>query len=225
MDAIAEVTTRKGLRAWVQFEQRTVEDKKQSEKQGKYIGKDVEFVIITPPYGKDNVHQEVTDWLDDMTMKVRTGRMEEEERRYYVNRYELWKKGLTAPEEGTPIMGWGCISPAQQKLLVSVGIATVESLADVNDEGIRAIGMGAVDLKRKAAAWVSQLQDKGPLTQKMAAVEKENDNLKTEMATMRKQLSEMQALLKTKEEFAPTTPIGITASDLVDEEPTNRKKR
>lgn len=193
MDAIAEVSNRKVVRSWVQFEQRDIENKEESKKQGKYVGTDIDFVIITPAYGKDDVHKTVESWKDGLKVQVESGRISHEDQQYYLAKYDAWKKGVEMPLEGTPIKGWPVLSPAQQKLLLSVGILTVEELATVNDEGIRRIGMGSVELKRKANAWLAQAQDKGPLTQKMAALETENTNQRTEIDTLKEQVAKLLA--------------------------------
>jgi hypothetical protein len=85
----------------------------------------------------------------------------------------------------------------------------------INDEGIRRIGMGGVDLKRKANAWLAQLQDKGPLTQKVASVEAENDQLRMQVETLAKQVSQLMTATQAPASVGPTV---LTASDLIDEE-------
>jgi hypothetical protein len=209
MDAISEVSNRKTVRSWVQFEQRDVENKAASAAQGKYVGTDQDFVIITPAYGKDDVHKTVESWKEDLRLKVIDGRIPLEDEQYYLARYDAWKKGTEMPLNGVPIKGWGVLSPAQQKMLTSIGILTVEDLASVNDEGIKRIGMGAVELKRKANAWMAQLNDKGPLTQEIASVKAENDTLKIQVQTLSEQVAKLMANLPT----APAAPATFTEDD------------
>lgn len=217
MDAVADVMQREKIRSWVKFEQRTIEDKTASAKEGRFVGRDVDFAIITPAYGKDDVHKKVEAWKDELRVKVMNGQISQEDRDFYLARYEAWKKGLEMPLDGTPIKGWGVISPAQQQLLISVGIMTVESLSTVNDQGIGRIGMGGVELKRKASAWLSQLNDKGPLTQQMTAMHAENDTLKIQVDTLTKQV---QALMAVSNSQAPQhrAPDPLSAEALLDEE-------
>jgi polyhydroxyalkanoate synthesis regulator phasin len=108
-------------------------------------------------------------------------------------KYEAWKKGQEMPIEGTPIRGWGVISPAQQEMLIHIGIMTVEDLAAVNDEGMRRIGIGAVELKTKAKAWIAQLRDKGPLTMHVTALEKENARLKETVSALETEVAKLRA--------------------------------
>jgi len=193
--SVMDVMNRKTVRAWVQFEQRDKEDKMATAALGKYVGTDEDFVIITPAYGKDDVHKTVTAWKDGLTAQLSEGKISQEDVNYYLARYDAWKKGLDMPLDGTPIKTWGAISPSQQKLLISVGILTVEDLSQMNDEGVRRVGMGAVELRRKANAWIAQLNDKGQLTQQMTAIETENDVLKGQVATLSEQVNKLMAMV------------------------------
>jgi hypothetical protein len=195
MSDVMEVMNRKVVRSWVTFEQRAIEDKPTSLKEGKYVGRDVDFVVITPAYGKDDVHKTVESWKEGLQLQLTLGKISQEDVTYYLAKYEAWKKGIDMPPDGTPIKGWMVLSPAQQKGLISVGILTVEDLAGVNDEGVRRIGMGGVELKRKANAWLAQAQDKGPLTLKMTALQTENDNLRGEVDTLKTQVEKLMALV------------------------------
>jgi hypothetical protein len=190
-----DVANRKQIRSWVQFEQRDKEDKMATAALGKYVGTDEDFVIITPAYGKDDIHKTVTAWKEGLQLQLQEGKISQEDVNYYLARYDAWKKGLEMPLEGTPIKTWGAISPSQQKLLISVGVLTVEDLAQMNDEGIRRVGMGAVELRRKANAWIAQVNDKGPLTLQMAAIETENDVLKGQVATLSEQVNKLMAMV------------------------------
>lgn len=193
--SVMDVMNRKQIRSWVQFEQRDKEDKMATAALGKYVGTDEDFVIITPAYGKDDIHKTVTAWKEGLQLQLQEGKISQEDVNYYLARYDAWKKGLEMPLEGTPIKTWGAISPSQQKLLISVGVLTVEDLAQMNDEGIRRVGMGAVELRRKANAWIAQVNDKGPLTLQMAAIETENDVLKGQVATLSEQVNKLMAMV------------------------------
>jgi hypothetical protein len=200
-----------------------VEDKVASAKAEKFVGIDVDYVIITPAYGKDDVHKEVTSWKAELKAKLDQSLISQEDYTYYLGKYEAWKKGIEMPPDGTAIKTWGVLSPSQQKLLTSIGIHTVEDLAAVNDEGLKRIGMGSVELKRKANAWLAQLQDKGPLTQQMAALQAQNDELQIQVRTLAEKLTQAMALLPQAGETLETAGApSITATDLLDDEPPKR---
>lgn len=195
-DLMQQFNETKDVPAIVRFERVASENKAESLRQGKWIGVDIDYVYITPPYSKDEVTKKAAAWLAQNDMLVSQGRMESLRRDRYKAEYEAWKQGQELPVEGTPIKGWGMLSPAQQELLISIKIYTVEVLAKANDEGMKRIGMGAVDMKHKAIAWIAQNTEKGPLTIEMAAIKSANRAMTIELDTMRKQQEEFKALLR-----------------------------
>src|SRR5687768_11633736 len=100
MDGVMDVANRKAVRSWVTFEQRDIEDKKASAEQGKYVGHDEDFVIITPAYGKDDVHRTVASWKENLKLQLDTGRISQEDVTYYLSKYDAWKKGNEMPLNG-----------------------------------------------------------------------------------------------------------------------------
>ena len=148
--------------------------------------------------------------------------MTQEQADRYQRHYDAWKNGQELPLVGTPIRGWPVLTPSQQENLIRVNIPTVEYLAEANDEGLARIGMGGLEQKRKAIAWLAQATDKGPLTQQMASLQTENDVLKMSVETLTKQVNALMVGAHT-----PTGSVssGITANDLLDEEPVPRPSR
>jgi len=172
--------------AYVRFEQRPVQDMSVKDR---YAAKDVDFVIITPPYSKDELIKKAAAWLADLDMHVRNGRLRQDWADAYKASYKAWKEGREIPLSGTPIKGWPVISPAQQETLIAMKVMTVEALASMTDEGLRRYGMGATELKHKASAWLSQAKDKGPLTM-------ENARLKREVEVLTQSLKSLQEKLE-----------------------------
>lgn len=213
---VGAVVDRADRPAHVSFHRVAVEDKKASIEQGKFVGRDVDFVHITPPYSKDVFKMKVSAWLPQLQQDVMNGRIPQQWADQYIAAYKAWQNGQELPLNGTPIKGWGVISPTQQETLISMKVLTVEDLAQINDEGIRRIGMGGVDLKNKANAWLAQLQDKGPITLKMASLEQENANLRSDLDTALTKIEEFQQALKTLQS-APMTAL-VTGPGLVPSE-------
>lgn len=190
------------------FERRGVEDRALSAEKDRYMERDEDFALITPPGSRDIFVTTVKEWFDEMKRQVREQRLPEEWYERYQKQYAAWKVGEELPLDGSPIKTWGVISPAQQKNLITLNILTVEDLARLNDEGMRRIGMGAVDLRNKAIAWLKQLDDKGGLTIAHAALKAENEALKTQLDLLSKQV---QALAAGK-------PIAEDSGSLLDED-------
>lgn len=220
--SVGAVLDRKERPAYVQFERKPVEDKAASAAAGHYVARDVDYALVTPPYSKDVFKQKTSLWLEENQRMVDTGRMPQEWADQYKKAYEAWKNGQEIPLNGIPIRGWGVISPAQQETLIRMNCLTVEDLAAVTDEGLHRIGMGSVDLKNKAKAWLAQLNDKGPLTQQMADTQAKNALLERSVETLTRQVEELTKLVRLQSDVrAPDvsheTP-GISASDILDEE-------
>lgn len=193
MGAVGDVSDRQDRPAHVRFERVAIEDKASSLALGRYAAKDVDFALITPPYSRDVVRQKVSQWLVNLEQDVRNNRLPAQWAEQYREAYKLFLKGQEQPLNGTPIKGWGVISPAQQEVLIHMNVFTVEDLAGINDEGLRRIGMGGMELKNKAIAWNRQLNDRGPLVQENAALKAQIDLLMANQATLTRQLQELKA--------------------------------
>lgn len=213
--AVGGVRDQEDRPAYVRFETRVVEDRKATLAAGRFVGVDVEYVITTPPYSKDEVErlvgvrgnrEDMGTWFNKMDADVAAGRFPAEWRDANVKKYEAWKQGLALPLSGTPIKGWSVISPAQQANLIAMQIFTVEDLAQINDEGMRRIPMQGLEFKNKAKAWLAQAQDKGPLTIAMAALQKTNENQATELTTLKEQVEALRAMIPSPQIVGSDTP-------------------
>lgn len=157
--------------SYVKFERKAVEDRTASLAAGHYVAKDVDFAVITPQGSKDKIERVVADWFVQMQQQVKEGRLPEDWFQQYKAAYGYWQKGQEPPLNGTPIRGWTVLSPAIQENVIHANILTVEDLAQINDEAVRRIGMGALDCKEKAIAWLKAAAGPGKLTQEMAALQ------------------------------------------------------
>jgi len=228
MAHVGEMLDRKERPAYVKFIREAIEDKAASQSAGHYVARDVDYACVTPPYSKDVFKQKVDVWFADLKQQVANGRIPQDWLEQYQEAYRRWQNGQEVPLKGTPIRGWGVISPAQQETLIRLNILTVEDLRDVNDEGVRYIGMGAVELKNKAAAWLSQLEDKGPLTQEIASLKSENNLLKANLERLGNQMEELKKALE-RQDAAQVNPqaqplhasgaTSISSHDILDEPP------
>lgn len=218
MSVVDSVIDRKEIAPFVRFERLAVEDKAKSAQMGRYVAKDVDYALITAPYSKDVFKQKVGDWFEQLKRDAQGGKVAPEWIEKYQRQYDAWRNGQELPPEGTAIRGWGVISPAQQNELIRMNILTVETLANINAEGLTRIGMGAVELKTKANAWLAQLNDKGPLTLKIAETEKQNELLKGQVDVLQKQVEALMKAIKTDEPVPHETSTEITADDLIDDD-------
>ena len=192
-DVIQQVHERdKTIAPLVRFDRQPEDDVPLSRSTGRYMSKDEDYVFITPPYSRDEVPKIAKTWLDENDRKVMQGKMPASLAKRYREQYEAWKNGQELPPEGTPIRGWSVISPSKQAMLIDRKILTVELLANANDEGLRSIGMGGMELRKMAQTWLAQANSLGPLTLEMDAIKKENEILKGSIETLMKQVANLQ---------------------------------
>jgi hypothetical protein len=227
MSAIEEVMGRREVMPYVRFERVAVEDVAASKVAGHYMARDVDQVWITPPYSKDLFKKNADEWFEQLKSDVQNGRVPPEWVEKCRKLFEAWKAGQELPPDGTPIRGWGLISPAQQDVLLRMNIFTLEDLACINDEGLRRIGMGAVDMKNKAVAALTAARDVGPVVLENADLRKRLDLSEANVGQLTDTVKELQNIVRAIQGAqAAQAPIsvGITASDLEDEPPKRGKK-
>lgn len=169
---------------YVAFESRTEEDVLESKKQGRMVWKDQHYARITPPGSRDVHYEAIPDWWGKMALEAKSGRVMPEWLDHWRAGYEKWKQGKELPVDGTPIRGWNMLSGSQQENIIACNILTVESLAVATSEAMGRLGMGALELKRRAEAWLAQQSTIEPAAMKMSALQRENDVLKETIANL-----------------------------------------
>lgn len=213
---------RENVRSFVRFVLESHEDVVASRQKGYSVMKDVEMAYITPAYTKDVFKQEVPDWKEALNRDTAAGRMPESDKQFFLQTYNNWKSGLAEPVDGVPIKGWGVITPSQQENLIGMNIRTVEMLARINDEGLKRIGMDGMPMKRKAEAWLSQMNDKGKFTMEMAELKAKNGQLEDTVRTLQGQVNALMKKPSYVEDVPHETSHEISAADILDDDPVAR---
>jgi hypothetical protein len=183
---------------YVVFETRSEEDPRQTKAQGRMVFVDRDYARITSPGSRDVHYERLPQWFDKLEIDFKSGRILREWVHLWRTAYDQYKKGLELPIDGTPIRGWNMLSGAQQKNVIECNILTVESLATANAEALQRIGMGAMELKRRAEAWISQKDGLEPATIKMASLQRENDVLKETIANLTEKVEGLSKLVESK---------------------------
>lgn len=179
---------------WIMFERRAVEDRAESIAQGRYVAKDVDFVLITPHGSKDQIERVVSEWFEHNEQEVAQGRLDLNWHRKYQEAYENWVSGKEVPLEGTPIINWPLLSPAQVRALQDLKILTVEVLANANEEAIRRLGMGGRNLVAKAKEFIAQTE-RGKSVEQVVALEEKVRALELMNKAQAERLDQMMAAL------------------------------
>lgn len=183
---------------YVRFERTSVEDRLSTLENGKYGFKDVDMAYITVPGNKDTVVRVVEDWIKDLTKRAEDGLCPSQWVIHFQTMYDYWKKGEEAPLNGTPIKGWGNLSPAQQKTVIQAGLTTVEDLAAANDAALHAVGMGGLSFKLKAVAWLKAAEGPGKLVEENTKLQMQLDAQAGQIAAQQKQIQELLSRIPEK---------------------------
>lgn len=226
MSAVGDIRELRERPAQIEFSRRPEEDQIASREQGRYVTRDIDYVTVFIPYSRDTNVFTVEQWLLNLEQYTREGRIPSDWMPNYKRLYEAWKNGQELPPDGTAIKGWGVISPAQQENLIHYRILTVEDAAGMGEDIMRKIGIGAVEIKNKAKTWLAQTADRGPLTLKMAAVEKENEVLKGSITSLQAQVDKLMQMLNNQEARVIVETPTVELSDIIPEpEPVRAPKR
>ncbi len=169
----------------VRFYMGTKPDEKASEKEGRPIFKEREFVQILIPGDK-------TLTIDRPVMAS--------DRARFPRQYAAFKNSQGEAVLGTPLIGWPAVTETQRKELEFFNIRTVEALASVAD-GFASNMMGVQGLKLAAQKFIAQSKDSA-VVNKLNAELAQRDIL---LATMQEQLAE---LMKARDEAAATAKKG-----------------
>lgn len=198
----------KGPRPHVRFETRPAEDRAASIEAGHKVYKDIDWVIITPPGGKDVREDHADTWLEKIRAQAEVGQYDYEWARDFRKMYDMYKEGKEMPENGTPLrMCTTLFSPAEIANCLAVNVRTLEELAAVSEEGLGRIGMGARALKTRAQEAL-KTGDGKESAMKVEALTLENADLKQKVADLTSIVTEMreQMALMQPEKRGPGRP-------------------
>lgn len=187
---------------FVQFEVRSIEDRNASIEQGRYVGVDTDFAIITPVGSKDRIERVASEWLAKIKLDEANNRCPKGWYASFKGMYEEWKAGNEVPLNGTSLREWPLLTPTQLKTLQSINVHTIEDLAQANEETIMRLGMGGRDLKQKAQDWLAKAKDSGQIVAELAALRARLENVETR----NKELEARNKALEEAVEAAKTPP-------------------
>lgn len=102
--------------------------------------------------------------------------------------YEAWKAGHEVPANGIPIAAWPGITPEQAEVFRTMGLRTVEEIAEASDSVMGRVQMpGARDIQANAKRFL-EAQD----SQRTAASLAEKDR---QISTLNEQLEELRQIV------------------------------
>jgi hypothetical protein len=159
----------------VKFFMREKEDTAASQEAGRPIYKDREYVEIRVPGKRDPLVCRPATAID----KTR-----------FPRHYDMFKRRVEAPTEGTPLAEWPQISRSMAEELSFLQVKTVEQFVQMSD-GDAANIRGGLGLKEKAKDFL-KYADKNKLITEKQALETRLADQESEMVEMRKMMQEMR---------------------------------
>lgn len=177
---------------YVVFEVRAVEDREASIESGHYVAKDVHYAIITPPGTKDRIEKEANAWLHDLRDMVNQERFPGTWLAAYERAYKDFQESRETPLDGIAVTDWPGVSPAQVRMLLDLNIRTVEHLAEATEEAIGRMGMGGRALKSKAQAYLDACKDSGKVSEQLAALRQQVEELTARDTAREEELKTLQ---------------------------------
>lgn len=168
----------------VQFYLHAVRQGAASEKAGRDIFKDEEYVWIR--FAGDRT-KEVRRPVD---LEGRSGHAPDPER--WPKAWMAFKNSQAQVHEGTPLEQFPILGTSTVLNFKAYNIHTVEQLAAVSDAVIHNLGTGAMDLREKAKAWLKAAADASAVTQMQSELAKRDADiaaLKAQIADLAKQKS------------------------------------
>jgi hypothetical protein len=177
---------------YVTFETRSIEDREATIQEGHYVGRDVDYAIITPAGSKDRIERVVSEWFTQLEENVRAERVPAEWVKHFRSVYDDFKAGREAVLNGTSILDWPGLSPSQVKTLQSLRLMTIEDVSVMNEESISRLGMGGRALKQRAVDYLAAANNVGKVAEVASALRVQTETLEER----NRQLEEQNRLLK-----------------------------
>lgn len=179
----------------LKFIMQAVENRNASIEQGHQVFEDIPHVVITPIGSRDSVTKVVSEWLAQSAQQVQEERLPAQWAEMFRSAFDHWKRGEEIPVNGTSLANWPAITPAELASCKAVCVLTVEDLAQANDETQRRLGMGGLELKKRAAQFLDAAHGAGRLVAENAALRKELEGVKARNEEVEARLMRLEAAL------------------------------
>ena len=164
----------------VEFYEDSMEMGYRSEQEGRPVFEQRLFIRIITPGDQTNLIETIAT---------------AEDKRQYAREYERYQRGQTAAQEGTSLTQWPGVNKSQIKEAAYFEIYTLEQLASLSDTNVGRMGMGWMELRNKAKAYMQAATDSAVVTRQQSEIEK----LKADLLAMQNQISNLPVDKKRKE--------------------------
>lgn len=187
---------------YIEFEDRSVEDRNATIASGHLVMKSEHFVVVRAIGSRDSIEFPALAWLDQQDKQAQMGRLSPEWASMYRRKYDAWCNGLEGPVNGFPIRDWSSVNRAMAESLISIGVCSVEDLANANEETLARAGMGARTLQQKAKAFLES-KNGGVNAEEVAALRAEVESKDERIKSLEQRLAALEAKTTAKSKLGP----------------------
>lgn len=170
---------------YVEFEKVAIQNNFKSEKEGRPIFEEVDFVNIIFPGDKTKKIVRPVNLEGNSVTPSDPAR--------FPRQWAAFQAQEEQSVSGTPITEWPPITKSQAAELKAMNIHTVEALANLPDSAINFFG--ARNLREKADLWLKSAKDGSVVT----AMQADNENLKSDIEMLKQQIKELSKVKKEKQ--------------------------
>lgn len=169
---------------YVQFYMESVKDEEASEKEGRPIFADKEYIKIIPVGDKNTVRIRPVNLNQNGNVPPDNVR--------WPQQYAAFKNQQIQPQEGTPLEQWPPLTKSQALTFKSANVHTVEQLANVSDGNLQNLGMGARVFRDQAIAYIQSAKSGAvPMAAQKLIIE-----LQTQVKALQNQLNGFEPVMK-----------------------------
>lgn len=135
----------------------------------------------------------VTPWLDNLAKRHRDRRISDRYFEYCKESFDRFMKNQDMPVQGTPLKDWAGAHERVKKRAIECGINSVELAAEMTEQAIQEIGMGARDMKKAAQAYLERDRDPEKFARRLVSLEEESQEKDQTISSLQEKLRELEA--------------------------------
>lgn len=167
---------------YVEFENIPVPQTAASEEAGRPIYKDVPHIKIMFP--GDRTKQICRP------IKVKDDSQGPSDANRFPRQWAAFQSQELSVQDGTPLEQWPMVTKSQVLEFKSMHVHTVDSLASLSDLAVQNLGMGVLDLREKAKAWLSKATDGAEVSRLVAQTRDQAQQIEL----LQRQMADLHAL-------------------------------
>jgi hypothetical protein len=194
------------------FRTHSTVNQRKTKEAGRPIYDDIEVCEIRMAANKQTVAvfpaHEVWKWQD----KPDGGREQVTYAMRFKDQYQRFKEGLTQTQSGTPLEELPFLTQSKRLELKALNIYTAESLAALDGQPLKLLGVGGRELKNQAQAYLDNAKGSADVT-KLAG---ENELLKQQIADLRAEFQSIRSAAPAQSPM-PATPFDDMDADSIKE--------